>query len=115
MKQLWGWTATDAFNRPRDYQAYGPDVTEAAMLEHLKLHFRNVTITGLKRLQDGEYKPATGEIESHTYHFGLIDAVQRERGLTPYTDLLKLQQSRPKPSPIARAPIIRSPIIRSNR
>lgn len=113
MKQLWGWTATDAFGRSRPYQAYGPDVTESAMLEHLQKHFRNVTITDLKRLKDGEYIPAAGEIESHTYHFGALDTALRANGIMTYTDWLGKTQrwlSTHKP-PIDRKPIIKTPLI----
>lgn len=114
MNQLWEWTATDVFGKPTTYQAYGPDVTEAAMREHIAKHFRNVTITSLKRLQDGEYKPATGPVESHTFHFGALEAAQREAGLTPYTDMLRSMQARARLQlpPIARAPIKRNPITR---
>lgn len=113
MKQLWEWTATDAFGRSQKYQAHGPDVTEAGMLEHLQKHFRNVTITGLRRCKDGEYKPATGAIEAHTYHFGALDALYRAEGIMPYTDMLARQRQAIARSPILRPSILRTPISRN--
>ncbi len=112
MKQLWQWTATDKFGKSRNYQCHAPDTSESTMLAHLKEHYRNVTITNLHRIADGEYKPPSGPIESHTYSFGIYDRVLGEMGIARTERMLdKLRAGTSLTKPIERKPIERRPII----
>ncbi len=82
MIDLFEWEGTDKNGRSRKYQTKAPaSETESAVLAHLRQHYRNLTITSIRRLDPNEEKPATGIVERHTYNFGIIDAVERELGL----------------------------------
>ncbi len=76
--QLWQWKATDQFGKSVTYQAHGPSCTESHMLQYLRDTFRNVQITNIERLEDGQYKPATGMIESHVFEYGHMRKAQAE-------------------------------------
>lgn len=60
------------------YQTSGPDVTEAAMLEHLREAYQNLTIISIKRIEPGDIKPRIGFVESHAFMYGIRDAVAAE-------------------------------------
>lgn len=106
MRQLWEWTATDRFGKSTVYQAHGPDCTEAQMRDHLMRSFINVRFTDIKRLADGQYKPATGMIESHTFSHGHYDRVMSELGY-----LVKPERPVISRNLIQRRPIVRAGII----
>lgn len=74
---LWEWTATDNLGKSRTYQtAISQGHTEAAVLEHLRGHYRNLTITSIKEITTRDIKPATGTVERHTFTFGIIDEIE---------------------------------------
>ncbi len=80
MKQYWEWVATDKFGQSRSYQCEGFDVSEATMLAFLQSGFPGMTFTDIKRIRQGECKPRTGQIQSHTFQFGVMEAALRELG-----------------------------------
>jgi hypothetical protein len=81
MKRVWEFVATDMMGVEKTYQHAGPDVPEAAVLEHLKRHFRNCTITSLKEIGPKDLKPPTGVVQSHLFDFGIIRAIRQAVGL----------------------------------
>lgn len=83
-KQLWKWKAVWPDGSVHDHFTEGPMIaTEVGMLEHLKRHYPNMTITSLDRAEPHEYKPPVGPIDRHTYQHGIWDDVQRELRLMP--------------------------------
>jgi hypothetical protein len=112
MMQLWGWTATDQFGRSREYQARGPDVTESAMLEFMRNSMKNATITNMRRLEDREYKPATGSVESHLYHLGHMEKWNVAHGIETPSQMFAKGARLINRGTIDRAGVARSPILR---
>lgn len=86
MRELWDWTGTDAFGATRNYQTYGPDVSQSAMLEHLRGCYPHLTITRLDRATPGQLKPRVGVVENHAFQHGILDEVKKELGLIPPAD-----------------------------
>lgn len=78
MKQYWEWTATDKNGKSRIYQTEGYDVSEATMLEFLRTSFIGLKFGGIKRIRQGECKQRTGEVQTHAFQFGIMEAVIRE-------------------------------------
>lgn len=109
--ELYEWTATDPrTGGSRTYQTHGPDVPEAAMLEHLRKHFHGLRITGIRRVGVKDYKPPPpgASVQTHAFEFGIREAVERELGLRPPVERRQLIQ---RIAGIARAPIRRGSIL----
>jgi hypothetical protein len=82
VSQLWEWTGVPNYGgKPVEYQTIGPDVSQSAMLEHLKVSYRNLTITALRRCEPREAKQSTGRVDRRAFQFGYWDAAMRELGL----------------------------------
>lgn len=74
---LYLWEATDKDGQTRKYQTHGPNVTEAAMLAHLRKNYPGLKITSLRRADNPtrDYIPPQpdklGEVKSHAFDFGI--------------------------------------------
>ena len=85
MERIWQFTARDRFGKVREYQHRGPDVSEAATLEHLRKHYHGCDILNLREIEPRKMLPAKGPIAAHIFDYGILRRLQSQKLVTTVT------------------------------
>lgn len=85
MPQLWAWEAIYPDGSKGTFQTReaASIASEGEMLAHLKGAYPNVTIIGMRRIENRQYIEPKGPVKRHAFQCGAWDAVARELGLMP--------------------------------